>query len=691
MKYCFENSTVFVKDNGRWDIVKNGNHTIESNELPLPNFEINIEGQKQVYLGNQVQYVGSERNGNELTLRYTYPKHNLEIDVVLTEYNGIFVQQNTVTNKGSAPVLLTRFSSSIIDYVGEKPFYQNEHIRVHICHNKWQCEGQWHSYKPSELGLIPATTHNWERESFRISSMGTWSTSDYYPLVMIEDSENNTVTLTEIEGAHNWFIKVSAQGGYVEPCLRLEASGCDEGNGGWYYNLLPEESYTAERAFVAQLEGGFEEAVATLVAFKRYDSLVNHKNGIPPIVFNDYMDCVWSNQSPSALIPLVETVAKVGCEAFCIDGGWCRNMTEKGKLGDWVENDKVYADAPLSSVVEKIKECGMIPGIWFEWDSCSPYAYGASLDEDALLKRYGAVVNGDRDAAFYNMSNQKVRDFLKSRIKYYYDMGIRYIKNDYNHSMGIGCTNNYDGDSPAEGMIRNSDAFNSFINELYMEFPDLVIENCGSGAMRSDNKTLRNFYLQSTSDQELYKNNPSIVMGTLACIPPEKAGNWAYPYPVMFEEQKTIEFDDAYISARADCKETVFNIVTAMNGMLYLSGRIDKCDKNNLDRVSEGVEFYKNIRGYIAKSRPIYPFGMLKINEKSVASLGLLSDKKLILSVWNLTDKQEIVQIVLDKYLEKDITLSAVYPKDKYEIDVNKTSLSVQLPSDSAVMLVIDK
>lgn len=107
-----------------------------------------------------------------------------------------------------------------------------------------------------------------------------------------------------------------------------------------------------------------------------------------------------------------------------------------------------------------------------------------------------------------------------------------------------------------------------FIENLYQEFPNLMIENCGGGALRSDHKTLRHFALQSTSDQELYENNPSILMGSLLQYPPEKAGVWSYPYPVMYEEAADFKLTDEYIARMADGRQTAFNMITAMMGVL---------------------------------------------------------------------------------------------------------------------------
>lgn len=274
-----------------------------------------------------------------------------------------------------------------------------------------------------------------------------------------------------------------------------------------------------------------------------------------------------------------------------------------------------FEKTTLSHLANEISSHGMLPGIWFEFETCNDTAFLYSSEKDAIIKRYDKEVNGER--SFYNFSNERVREYLKDKVREFYDMGFRFIKNDYNHSVGIGCTNNYDGESAPEGAIRNINAFYSFIDELYREFPDLIIENCGSGALRSDNKTLRRFYLQSTSDQEFYYNNPSIIMGTMAQLPPEKAGIWSYPYPVMYEERIGFTASEEYIESRKDGYETAFNMVNSMMGAMYLSGRIDLCDEMNFNLVKESVEIYKRIRRIIPKCRPVYPTGLCRINEKS--------------------------------------------------------------------------
>lgn len=689
-KYIHNNISIDIHDNGQFTINTKENIISSYNPSARANFEIAVATMKQLDLTDgEFEFRGVREKKNGISLKYIAKKYALEVETELLFTDGadIILQTNYARNIGEKDIRLTKFSSTVMENIaGDSLWCENDEIAVHICHNKWHGEGQWREYSLSDLGIYPTAMHHWARTSHRIHSVGSWSTSNYYPLVMIEDRKHRKIWYLETEGSHSWQIKLTGYGGFKGGVLSAQASGCDE-NDGWFYDLKPDETYQTERAIYGVTNGGFEEAIRELNTFKRRDSRVDKNQ--PLVVFNDYMDCIWTDQSPKALMPLIDKAAEVGCEVFCIDDGWGVN-DDVYKFGDWKINDKLYSQTSLKEIADIIKEKGMIPGIWFELDSCDINSIGARLDDNALLKRFGEPV-GNRGRCFYNMTNEKVREYLKDKVRTLYNMGFRYIKNDYNLSTGIGCTNTYAGESLAEGLIENANAFYEFINGLYEEFPDIIIENCSSGALRCDNKILRNFALQSTSDQELYENNPSIVMGSVAVMPPEKAGIWSYPYPVTLYERENFIPTDEYLNKRVDGKETVFNTVTAMLGAFVQSGRIDFADKKNTGLIKKGIALYKKIREYIVKSHPVYPMGLCKIGEKCVIALGLECSEKLLLSVWNISDKDEEISIDLSKYIDNFAVAESVFSAEDTKAKLQDTRLDLTLSDNSAVFIEITK
>ncbi len=591
------------------------------------------------------------------------------------ENTGAVRQINTITNTGSQDVLLSGVSSAKI---------RTARGRIGVDRSRWVAEGQWQFFTPEQCGLVPASEHSWEREAFRIDSVGSWSTGEFYPLTMV--LADGVTYYMELEGAHNWRLVHSVFRGEQEPAYFLEGSSSDEENGGWTLTLAPGERYTAQPAVYGAVSGGFEAAVRELIAYKRAVSKTAFAGGVIPVVFNDYMNCLWGNPSDEKLLPLIDRAAEVGCEYFCIDAGWHKNASGRfGAAGDWIVANERFGEGGLQKIFDYMRKKGLKPGVWFELDTVHPDAAAAKLGDDCLLRRYGAPI----PRYFFNFRSKKVREHLAGRIDALYAMGVRYIKNDYNQSTGIGCDNG--GVSPAEGLIRNYEAFSDFIDSVRQKHPDLIMENCGSGACRADNGTLRHFHLQSTSDQELYYNYPSILTGSMPHHPPEKAGIWSYPYALLYHERAAEIAPDGFRARFADGEETVFNMVNGMCGVLYQSGHIDWADDYNLSLIKEGIAAYKRMRGDIVRSYPIFPDGTFLIGSRRIASAGLMTadGSKAYLAVWRIGAETDTAKIDVGRYGFS--RASAWYP-EKSDFALEDGVLTVKLPKAySARMIRLEK
>lgn len=653
----------------------------------------------------QIEFLKSETVENGVKNFYEFKKGDDRFLVeVLYEYfstNRTVRQTVKITNNGEKSAVLENLSSALIKGFGVNgvlPWHSPDRFIIHYCRMAWQGEAQWEHISMPEAGLYPTTVHD-NKQYFEIASKGSWSTSRYYPVIILEDTETGKSFYMELECKGSWSLTVMNPGtGYAKDgYLAVEASSADIDNDGWFVELKPGDSYTANSCVYGYIDGGFEEAVAELTLYKREDNRAPFKDGKILTAYNTYMNGIWSQPTAESLIPLIDAAADLGLEVFCIDAGWfrCYDDPTKNAIGDYVVAEDRFKGYGLKGVLQYMKDKGMIPGIWLEIECCEDKGgFGYTLSENCLCRRNGTPLGGTR--SFYNLRDKAVREHLHRVIDMLCDMGIGFIKNDYNQTTGAG----FEGNGSLANAYRECfDALISFFDEVRAKHPELIIENCGSGAMRCDHTTLKHFELQSSSDQELYYRYPSVASGSLAIMPPEKAGLWSFPYPCLGYQQtsaKTDEFWKKRATDFADGEETVFNMTTAILGNLYMSGRLDKCDNFNKKLIKEGIRYYKKNRDSVINSVPVYPTGTFTINDEGMFATGVLDKKKgkLILAVWNINAHKKTAVIDLSKYTKATSKAKVAYPASLGDTECvfhsANRKLSVKLPDKKYSARIIE-
>ena len=619
--------------------------------------------------------------------------HNATVTESRELFDGISVTRLTTTlrNDGKAPLLVDCLSSAFVTGIGaEGGAWHDNRFVIHYCHSVWQGEGQWRRASAEELGLYPTYNHG-HQTAFRLYSQGSWTTSRHYPLIFIEDTEAGETHFFEILTGSNWYIEVSVKGYREDSALCVMMTAAFEKNGGWYKELAPHESYTAAPALYGSVKGGFEEAVAEITAYKRATYHTAFPTGQVPVCFNDYMNCLWAQPSRDRLMPLIEAAHEAGCEVFCIDAGWFGKRGEWYKHnGDWQPYDELFGEGGLQGILNEIKSRGMLPGVWLEIETADAESDFAKTHPEALLTRHGHPIG--RGQCFVDFRQKVVRDHLMQVFDDLYRMGVRFIKNDYNHSTGIGIDPMEGADeSMAEALRGHTEAFYAFVDEVISTHPGLMIENCGSGAMRCDHSTLSHFHIQSTSDQEYYDRYPSILQGMLAVMPPERAGVWAYPYPVDFHQMG--EQGDVYpldgenvkatVAASADGQQTAYNMVSGMMGAMYLSGRICYADERNKRLIADAVAIYKENRPVLSGAVPVYPMGLSRMSDCGHTALGLLNCEagKLLLAVWQTRTECTEATVNLTPYITENAAVVRAYPAlEGFVCSLNDGYLTLQFP-----------
>ncbi len=598
--------------------------------------------------------VENKKSGVEITERY--------------EFFGDTVRQcNTVKNNSNEEKQLINISSAMlaVPYKGIIPWNDERRFRLHICKQAWSVEAQWHSGSLTDFGLNPIRFLESGMQGpgrIIVSSNGSWSTGAYYPLVILEDLEKGEAYFMEHEGGLSWKITI----GFWENNIVLDCTSADINLDGFFKKLAKGESFTTTKAVYGRVDGGFEEAIKALTAYKRAATAVQWKNNVPLVCYNTFMGAVYGLPNEDNLKALIPAAAKMGCEVFCIDSGWYRAPGDTSfPMGDYRPNDKLFGADGLAGIIKMISDYNMIPGLWFEFEAGGEGSVCARLNADTMHKRNGKVISAAR--GFLDLTNPDVREYLFGETDRVYKMGVRYIKNDYNCSTGIGV--NTSGGTYNENERARAAALTDFIDEIYARYPDMIIENCGSGGMREDGDTLAHFHVQSTSDQELYFNYAPIAAASTALMPPEKAGNWANPYFVREDENEDFvkNPNPSLLQERNKSGEaTVFSMINGMVGVPFVSGRIDCFDEKNFLLAKEAVDVYKKMRADTVKAYPVYPTGTATVGKREYVTLGLINDenKTMYLAVWRVNACQDEIMIDLSKYVGQGASVEMLYPRN---------------------------
>lgn len=592
----------------------------------------------------------------------------------------------TITNVSSECMDINQISSAFIEIKneGKLPWHDEEKYKIHFCQSAWLGEGQWNSSTLDNLGMYQVYDDHQHRNYACISSKGSWSTSRYYPLVMVEDLELGKIHYFEIKSSASWYIEFCIEyNENKEETLYVFLSDSCEKNDCWNKQLQPKESYQTATVVYGTVDGGFEEAVRELITYKRADSKVQFEHKFPPVCFNDYMNCCWAMPSYEKTTALIDKAAELGVEVFCIDSGWQAPLLNdfiRGK-GDWVVSKSRFLPKTFEDIIGYINSKGMKCGAWLEIEAVMEGGLSFIELDQYILKRRNHRIG--KTNSFFDFTTEFIQNKIEKVFDMLYEMGIRYIKNDYNQTLGIGCDGEY---SMSETMRKNMIAFCKFIDKIQNKYPDLIIENCGSGGMRCDSETLSHFHLESTSDQEVYTCNPSIICGSLSYMPVEKAGVWAYPYPVRYDDRMEYQiFPDDYSNGY----QTSFNMVNAMMGLMYLSGRIDAADELNTCLMKDAIHTYKEIRRDYPAAYPIYPTGTFRIKDKGIKTLGLYVPEKKIayVAIWKINTNQSTLTVDLSKYGTLK-TAEKLYPElNDYILTSSGNCITAEFPEGNCAMI----
>jgi alpha-galactosidase len=384
----------------------------------------------------------------------------------------------------------------------------------------------------------------------------------------------------------------------------------------WRPVLRPGESFETVPIAIAFSSEGFVAAMARLTDYRRAIRRPHQDHRRLPVIFNDYLNTLMGDPTTERLMPLITAAASAGAEYFCIDSGWYNEIGEGwwDTVGAWRPSTTRFPNG-ITEVLDRIRAEGMVPGLWLEPEVVgvrSPVA--EQLPTEAFFIRNGArvVEQGRYHLDLSHPSAVKhldeVVDFLAG------DLGIGYLKMDYNISVGPGTEPGHV--SAGVGLLAHNRAFLDWVDGVLDRYPSLTLENCASGGMRTDYALLSRFQLQSTSDQQDFLRYPAIAAAAPTAITPEQAAVWACPQAEWSDD------------------EIAFTMCGALLGRLHLSGHISRMQPAQKQLVADAISVYKRIRPDLAAAFPFWPLGLPGWTDSWIA-LGMAARSVTHLIVWH--------------------------------------------------------
>lgn len=630
--------------------------------------------------GYRLTYAGMEDCVNEIGRRLTFYQEDLQethvrVETVMQFYKGTSMVRmfNRVTNVGDEVQTLEYLSSFC--YTGiEKEGKSNSDakMRVRIPYNGWQKEMSIQEYTFGELGLAQTQPGVYQRTSqvLEVTNTGHWSTKKYLPLGYVENREAHTSLFWQIEHNGSWHYEISDQNAHFYVCV----SGPTEVQSHWFKHLAPGETFESVPVAVGVAGDCFEEALGELTKYRRLIRRPNQDDENLPVIFNDYMNCLFGDPTTEKEFPLIDAAAECGCEYFVIDAGWYAPGEWWDSVGEWQECRERFPGG-IREVTDYIRKKGMIPGVWLELEVMGINCEKArKAPDDWFFVRHGKRVY-DRSRYQLDFRNPEViahvNEVVDRVVKEY---GVGYIKMDYNIEPGIGTE--LGAESVGQGLLEHEKAYLAWLDDVFARYPDLVIENCSSGGLRIDYAMLSRYSIQSTSDQEDYRNYATIAANETAGVTPEQAAVWSYPMK------------------QGDKEEVIYNMVNAMLSRIHQSGHLAELPPERTELVKEGIACYKEIRQDIKKALPFLPLDITDNEDLWVCS-GLRLEDKAYLAVWKremegkhnerrrkqgVDCTETTLTIPLDSlpFADQGVKVSCIYPtKEPVRFQMDGTDLRV--------------
>lgn len=364
-----------------------------------------------------------------------------------------------------------------------------------------------------------------------------------------------------------------------------------------------------------------------------------------PIIYNTWL-LNFDGIDIDEICRQADSAKEIGIEYFVVDAGWfgtTKDWTED--IGNWVENEKGGFFGKLIDVSDYVRSKGMKFGLWLEPER--------ALAKTENVRNNPHLYMGKDDQRFLDFSKKEARDYIFNVIctlvdKYH----LEFMKYDFNATLVY--------DESQNGFYRYFKGHRELMKAIREKYPNLHIENCGSGGARMDMSQQSLFDSVWISDNQSPVDALRIFKDTALRLPPSSMDKYdVRAFSGTFPQYRNPEKACLPMSCHGATWEWVMNVDPSFTHAFLQGG---------------GIGFSCNIADYpeYEKTALKEMIANYKKNEEFFknAQMRILHDTEYI-TILQYSDNEgerNIIQVFCRQLLQNKITFyPSIDPQKKYD------------------------
>ena len=345
------------------------------------------------------------------------------------------------------------------------------------------------------------------------------------------------------------------------------------------------ESFQAPEAVMVYSSHGFGEMSRTYHRIYR-KRLVRgkYRDAVRPILANNW-EATYFDFNEEKILELAKTASELGIELLVLDDGWFgKRNSDNCSLGDWYADKEKLPDG-IGGLAKKVKEYGILFGLWFEPEMVSPDSDLYRAHPDWCIHIPKRERTECRNQLTLDLSREDVCEYIISAVSGVLDEAeIDYVKWDMNRHMSELGSAGLSPERQKEMSHRYMLGLYHVMEEIVSRHPDVLFESCSGGGGRFDPGMLYYMPQTWTSDDTDAVERLYIQYGT----------SLAYPVSAMGCHVSAVPNHQAHritsLSMRGD---------VAMSGNFGYELDLTAFTEEEKEEVKTQIKQYKDLRTFI--------------------------------------------------------------------------------------------